>query len=70
MPRRYPVEFRHKVLNLIESGKPVAEIAARLGVSTTRSTTGVPRVGSIGDNVLACRPASQPRAGGGVTAHP
>jgi len=33
VPRRCPVKFRHKVLNLIESGKPVAEIAAQLGVS-------------------------------------
>ncbi len=33
MPRRYPVEFRRKVLDLIEAGKPVAEIAVLLGVS-------------------------------------
>ena len=33
MPRRYPVVFRRKVLDLIEAGKPVAEIAAQLGVS-------------------------------------
>lgn len=33
MPRRYPVEFRRKVLDLIEAGKPVVEIAAQLGVS-------------------------------------
>jgi transposase len=33
VPRRYPVEFRRKVLDLIEAGKPVAEIAAQLGVS-------------------------------------
>ena len=33
MPRRYPVAFRRKVLDLIEAGKPVAEIAAQLGVS-------------------------------------
>ena len=31
MPRRYPVEFRRKVLDLIEAGKPVAEIAEQLG---------------------------------------
>ncbi|CAB4365245.1 unannotated protein [freshwater metagenome] len=31
MPRRYPVEFRRKVLDLIEAGKPVAEIAVQLG---------------------------------------
>jgi len=33
VPRRYPVEFRRKVLDLIEAGKPVAEIAAQLGVT-------------------------------------
>ncbi len=33
MPRRYPVEFRRKVLDLIEAGKPVAEIAVLLGGS-------------------------------------
>lgn len=33
MPRRYPVEFRRKVLDLVEAGKPVAEIADQLGVT-------------------------------------
>lgn len=33
MPRRYPVEFRRKVLDLIAAGKPVAEIAAQLGIT-------------------------------------
>ena len=33
MPRRYPVEFRRKVLDLIAAGRPVIEIAAQLGVS-------------------------------------
>ena len=33
MPRRYPVEFRRKVLDLLEAGKPVAEIAAQLGIT-------------------------------------
>ena len=33
MPRRYPVAFRRKVLDLVEAGRPVAEIAAQLGVS-------------------------------------
>ena len=27
MPRRYPVEFRRKVLDLIEAGKPAAEMS-------------------------------------------
>ena len=33
MPRRYPNEFRRKVLDLVEAGKPVAEIAELLGVT-------------------------------------
>jgi len=33
VPRRYPVEFRRKVLDLIEAGKPVAEIAGQLGIT-------------------------------------
>lgn len=33
MPRRYPVEFRPKVLDLIEAGRPVSEIASQLGVT-------------------------------------
>ena len=33
MPRRYPVEFRRKVLDLIEAGRPVAEIAEQLGIT-------------------------------------
>ena len=33
MPRRYPIEFRRKVLELVASGRPVAEVAAQLGVT-------------------------------------
>ncbi len=33
MPRRYPVEFRRKVLDLIEAGRPIAEIAGQLGIT-------------------------------------
>ena len=33
MPRRYPAGFRRKVLDLVEAGRPVAEIAEQLGVS-------------------------------------
>ena len=33
MPRSHRVEFRRNVLDLIEAGKPVAEIAVQLGVS-------------------------------------
>lgn len=33
MPRRYPVEFRRKVLDLIEAGRPVTDLALGLRVS-------------------------------------
>ncbi len=33
MPRRYRYEFRGKVLDLIEAGRPVVAIAAQFGVS-------------------------------------
>lgn len=33
MPRRYPPEFRRKVLDLIASGRKVTEVACDLGVS-------------------------------------
>ena len=32
MPRRYPVEFHRKVLDLVEAGKSIAEIAGQLDV--------------------------------------
>ena len=33
MPRSYPTEFRRKVPDLVEAGRPVAEIAGELGVT-------------------------------------
>jgi transposase-like protein len=33
MPRRYPAEFRRRVLDLIAEGRSVAEVAADLGIS-------------------------------------
>ncbi len=33
VPRSYSAEFRRKVLDLVEAGRPVAEIAERLGVT-------------------------------------
>jgi transposase-like protein len=33
MPRSYPPEFRHKVLDLVASGRKVAEVARLLGIS-------------------------------------
>jgi transposase len=31
--RGYPPEFRRKVLDLVEAGRPIAEVAAALGIS-------------------------------------
>ena len=33
MARSHPAEFRRKVLNLIEAGRPVAEVSQQLGVT-------------------------------------
>ena len=33
MPRRYPPEFRRKVLDLLKAGRTVADVAVDLGVS-------------------------------------
>lgn len=33
MPKRYPEEFRRKVLDLVAAGRPIAQIAADLGIS-------------------------------------
>jgi transposase len=33
MPRRYPTEFRRKVLDLVESGRSVAEVAELVEVT-------------------------------------
>ena len=33
MPKSYPPEFRRRVLDLVKAGKPVAQIAADVGVS-------------------------------------
>lgn len=33
MPKRYPEEFRRKVLDLVAAGRPVAQVAADLGIS-------------------------------------
>ena len=33
MPRSYPPEFRRKVIDLVEAGRPVARVAADLGIS-------------------------------------
>ncbi len=33
MPRKYPNEFRVKVLDLVDAGRPVAEVAGELGVT-------------------------------------
>ncbi|MGU3497941.1 transposase [Mycobacterium sp. C31M] len=33
MPKRYPEEFRRKVLDLVAAGHPIAQIAADLNIS-------------------------------------
>lgn len=33
MPRRYPAEFRRKVLDLVAAGRPVAQVARDLDIS-------------------------------------
>jgi len=33
VPRRYPAEFRRKVLDLVAAGRPVAQVAADLDIS-------------------------------------
>ncbi len=53
MPRRYPVEFRRKVLDLIEAGRPIAEIAAQLGVNRPGIVAGS-RVPVVSRGQLAC----------------
>jgi transposase-like protein len=34
MPKRYPCEFRRRVLELVKAGRSVTEVAADFGVST------------------------------------
>jgi hypothetical protein len=38
--RGYPPEFRRKVLDLVEAGRPIAEVAKALASATSRSTPG------------------------------
>jgi transposase len=33
VPKRYPEEFRRKVLDLVAAGRPIAQISADLGIS-------------------------------------
>ncbi len=33
MPKSYPPEFRRKVIDLVEAGRPVAQVLADLGIS-------------------------------------
>lgn len=32
-PRGYPAEFRRRVIDLVEAGRPVAVVVAELGIS-------------------------------------
>ena len=40
MPRSYPVEFRHTLLDLIETGEPVLELAEKLASGPLIRTSG------------------------------
>jgi transposase len=33
VPKRYPEEFRRRVLDLVASGRPIAQVASDLGIS-------------------------------------
>ena len=39
-PRGYPAEFRRRVIDLVEAGRPVAVVAAELGISDQSIYTG------------------------------
>ena len=41
--RGYPPEFRRKVLDLVEAGRPIAEVAKALGISDQSISTWPPR---------------------------
>ena len=48
MPKRYPEEFRRKVLDLVAAGRPIAQIAADLGITARK-------------HALICKNAKCPR---------
>jgi transposase-like protein len=61
LPRRYPVAFRRKVLDLIEAGKSVAEIADQLGVSDQTIYTPVPPPHRASSPTAATTPTPRPK---------
>jgi transposase-like protein len=44
--RGYPPEFRREVLDLVEAGRPIAELAQALGSAPSRSTPGGAKIAS------------------------
>jgi transposase-like protein len=48
MPKRYPSEFRRRVLDLVAAGRSVASVADDLECRLRRSTTGGDKIGSTG----------------------
>jgi hypothetical protein len=44
---RLPAGVRRKVLDLVEAGRPIAEVAKALGFQTSRSTAGAAKTASI-----------------------
>jgi len=60
LPRRYPVEFRLKVLDLVEAGRPVAELGSMPGGVLEPIT--VPRRSRLAAKVLRPLYAVTPNA--------
>ncbi|MEV8546765.1 transposase [Streptomyces sp. NPDC051572] len=79
MPRSYPPEFRRKVLDLVASGRKVAEVAQLLGISDQTiyvwrrqhliDTGQLPGTNSTDQSETHCGPQTHRRAGGRV-GHP
>jgi transposase-like protein len=44
MPKGYAAEFRRRALDLVRSGRPVAQVAAELGISAQAIYTGASRI--------------------------
>ena len=61
--RGYPAEFRRKVLDLVESGRPVADVARALGISDQTNFTWAWQYRIAQVWAPARKPSSRPRGG-------
>jgi hypothetical protein len=66
--RGYPPEFRRKVLDLVEAGRPIAEVARPWGSATSRSTAGGAKTASNGPGTWPDQ-QREGRAGRGQAPH-